>query len=166
MKIECKIKRADGTVVDMPNGDGEKPTRYHFKPLDPRDSDSPHVAEVSAKHASRFFRADAEVYVPYESAPPPVLQPPAPPAPVVPPPPATPAAAQSSDPATPPVVPPPGDEDEDEDPPGERMTLPALRAGIGSKELTPEKLRELLEQEQQADKPRQAFINTIVKALK
>lgn len=151
MLIECKIKRADGTIVDMPNGEGQKPTRYHFKPLDARDADSPHVAEVSGAHASRFFKADADVYVPYEptaAAAPPTLEPPAPTPPADGEPPAHPA------------------EDDDEDEDGEHLTLKQLRAGIANGSLDGEKLRELLEAEQQADKPRKGFVDTIMAAIK
>jgi hypothetical protein len=183
MKIECKNKRDGGTVVDMPNGDGQKDTRYHFKPLDPRDPDSPHVAEVSAAHSRLFFKADADVYLVYEAAPVPTFE-----APVTPPPPFAAPVAPPADvvtpatpvetPADPQVVAPavagadgtpgPGDDskkDGDDDAP-DRMTLRELRAGIGDGSLDGEKLRELLEAEQQSENPRTSIVETITKALK
>lgn len=171
MKLECKIKRRGGTVVDMPNGKGQPDTRVHFKPLDPDRPDSPHVAEVSTALAQRFLRADANVYLLFEGAKVPDLNPPG------------------------------GDDDEtngdgtddgdgddqgegegtgdgdqtgedgegDEKPDGDppkRITLKDLRAGIASGDLKPEALRGLLESEQQAAAPRKAIVDTILKVLK
>jgi hypothetical protein len=50
MKIECTIKRAGGSKVAM----GEKV--YHFKPENPDDAMSPHVAEISdPQHIDRLL---------------------------------------------------------------------------------------------------------------
>lgn len=161
MKLECKIKRRGGTVVDMPNGKGQPDTRVHFKPLDPDRSDSPHVAEVSTALAQRFLAADARVYVLFEAAPVPALNPPG----------GTGSEAGASD----------GEQDAGDDDGGDdgdgdgegegggdapkRITLKELRAGIASGDLKPEGLRELLEAEQQSQAPRKGIVDVIVKAL-
>jgi len=50
MRIECTIKREKGTQVTLGT------TKYHFKPADPADEDSPHECEVAdPKHAERFL---------------------------------------------------------------------------------------------------------------
>lgn len=153
MKIECKIKRANGTVVDMPN-EGAPDTRYHFKPVDAREN-SPHVAEVANDdHAQRFLAADPTVYRIYSAKPAPKLDPPAPP-----PPPATPATGENPDGTG-------GEGDGDGGEEATEVTIKDLRAGIASKSLTPERLRELLDHEQQREKPRNSFIAEIMAALK
>jgi hypothetical protein len=48
--IRCKIRRLNGTVVDL---DG---TKYHFKPIDNDDPASEHVCNVmDPKHQARFL---------------------------------------------------------------------------------------------------------------
>jgi hypothetical protein len=164
MKIECKIKRAGGTIVDMPN-EGAADTRYHFQPVDPSRADSPHVAEVANDdHAQRFLAADPTVYRIFSAKPAPNLAPPAPPAaPPVPPAttPATGEAGENSGAS--------GDGSQGDGAGGEEapeMTIKDLRAGIASKTLTPERLRELLDHEQTREKPRNSFIAEIMAALK
>lgn len=69
MLIECTIKRDKGTQVILGS------TKYHFKPTDPADEDSPHICEVAdAKHAERLltikeaYRASGKVDASVEKA--------------------------------------------------------------------------------------------------
>lgn len=60
MRIECTIRRDGGTVVTFDQRSRERlglpPGSYHFKPVDPADPDSPHVAAVeNPAHRDRFL---------------------------------------------------------------------------------------------------------------
>lgn len=58
MKIECKLQRAGGTIVDIGG------TEYHFKP----GADGAHVADIeNDEHIDRFL-AIAEAYRLYREA--------------------------------------------------------------------------------------------------
>lgn len=139
MQLECRIKRAGGTHVDMPNPD-DTTTAYHFKPLDPSRADSPHVANVSSAHADRFIAADCTVYVPFEGAG---------------------TVAELPRPALAAAVEPQADANEDS-----RMSIGELAEGIKAKSFSPEQLRELLALEEESGEPRKGFVSTITKALK
>lgn len=226
MKLECKLRRAGGTDVDLP------PHIIQFRPLDPTRADSPHVAEVDEETAARLMAADGNVYVPYRAGQPAAKLPPPPlpkePQPFLygsstlpaqvdlgngmtmplgevvkqayaasglsmdewngmeeaarddylnrliaavrsdsqkapqapqPSPTAPPAAAEST---TPPQV--AGDK-ADSNGDG-ALSVRELKAGIADGSLTPERLRELMAQEEASAQPRDSFIAVIVKALK
>lgn len=151
MLIECRIKRAGGTHVDMPNPD-ESTTAYHFRPLDPSRADSPHVADVSnMAHVSRFIAADCTVYVPFEgkAGAAPLPKAPTAPAPTAPAPAAEAPAAQVAD------------TNQDG-----RLSVSELSAGIVAGQFTPEKLREMLALEEESGAPRKGFVRAITQALK
>lgn len=59
MQIQCKLKRAGGTVIEL--GD----TSYHFKPNDKGD----HVAEVADDDHAETLLAITEGYEAYEQEP-------------------------------------------------------------------------------------------------
>lgn len=50
MLIESKIKRAGGSKIDIAG------VVYHFKPVDPKDNDSPHVCDVPDDHEAAIAR--------------------------------------------------------------------------------------------------------------
>lgn len=53
--IECIAHRKDGTIVEF-GFHNRKKVKYHFKPLNPADPDSPHVCNVpNDEHYNRFL---------------------------------------------------------------------------------------------------------------
>lgn len=48
--IVCKAKRKDGTKIDLYG------KHYHFKPKNPADPESPHVADIPADDARQIYR--------------------------------------------------------------------------------------------------------------
>lgn len=145
MQIECKIKRAGGTKITMPNPDGSA-AEYHFAPIDPTRADSPHVASVADEaHAARLLDIP-EAYAPFTAGKAPKVDLPKPVAP--------PQAASStvSGPEAPVAA-------------CDLPTWPALQSGIKAGTFSQEQLREWMAQEEAAESPRPGYIAAIVKAL-
>lgn len=157
MQLELKIRRQGGTEVVMPNAEGEAPTTYHFKPLDPTRADSPHVCEVSNDdHLQRFIAAAPESYVLFRGAAAPKLDAPKAPAPAMPTAATLPAEAAADKAA---------DNDVDTNNDG-RITVAELAEGIAAGKYTQEQLRELLAAEEATGEPRKGFVKAITHALK
>jgi hypothetical protein len=61
MHIQCLIKRKGGSKPDFGHHEATKVT-YHFKPLDPKDEDSPHVCDVNNDDHIAAFLAIPSTY--------------------------------------------------------------------------------------------------------
>ncbi len=145
-KIECKIRRAAGTEIDLPNSDGEY-SRYHFKPLDPSRADSPHVADVSDAHADLLFNVAPECYVAFEA------------------PKAAPAVARPAAEPTKPQAEAKAEQSADTNANGV-LSVAEFNKAHAAGEFTPKALRELLAKEEASKSPRASFIAAVTKALK
>lgn len=145
--IECRIRRANGTEIDLPNSDGGD-TRYHFKPLDPSRVDSPHVAEVSTAHADLLTKVAPDCYVPFDA--PKAAAPVSRPAAAAP----SPAPAQETPAAA-----------ADTNDNGVLSVAEFNKAHAAGK-FDALALRELLAKEEESETPRSSFIAAVTKALK
>lgn len=182
--VECTIRRPATKEIPTGGSDVELRRTIRFRPVDPTRLDSPHVAEVTPDEADVLFNADAKVYRLYRA-----------PAGAAAAPLSAPASTKSAEAATnfaaatssaagtdagttaapagtdttgssaPADTTPPATKPGDSDGNGV-ITARELRELIDSKQASPDYLRDLIEAEKQAAKPRNSIIEIAERGIR